>query len=62
MLDHAYKIMETLFEGAEAKILKIDDSRLKKVRLAKSYRLEQIDHKIRKFRTRREFKVLSKLP
>jgi Kae1-associated kinase Bud32 len=50
-----------LFEGAEAKIIKIDDFVLKKIRTEKTYRLEEIDKKIRKSRNKREFKILNKL-
>ena len=50
-----------LYEGAEAKILKIDENKLKKLRLEKKYRIEEIDSKLRRQRTRREFKVLTKL-
>lgn len=53
--------MKVLSEGAEAQILIVDDNILKKVRLPKNYRLEEIDTKLRKFRNRREFKVLTKL-
>ena len=48
-------------EGAEAKIVKVNDDILKKIRLPKTYRLEIIDKKLRKFRNKREFKVLQKL-
>lgn len=58
---HIYIYMKLLSEGAEAQILIINDTTLKKIRLPKTYRLEQIDTKLRKFRNRREFKVLSKL-
>lgn len=50
-----------LYEGAEAKILKIDEDKLKKVRLEKKYRIEEIDSRLRRQRTRREFKVLTRL-
>lgn len=53
--------MEIIAEGAEAKISKINNTTLKKERLAKKYRLEIIDNKLRKFRNKREFKVLTKL-
>lgn len=48
-------------QGAEAHIFKIGENTLKKVRLPKPYRLIEIDEKLRKFRNKREFKVLSKL-
>ncbi len=50
-----------LFEGAEAKIIKIDDNTIKKLRTAKTYRLPIIDEKLRKTRNKREFKILKKL-
>ncbi len=53
--------MEKLFEGAEAQIFEVNSDVLKKVRLEKTYRLPQIDVKLRKYRTKREFKVLTKL-
>jgi len=53
--------METIAEGAEAKIIKLDENILKKIRLPKTYRLEIIDRKLRKFRNKREFKILTKL-
>lgn len=53
--------MEMIAQGAEAQIFKVDENTLKKVRLAKPYRLKQIDEKLRKFRNKREFKVLIKL-
>jgi Kae1-associated kinase Bud32 len=53
--------MELLYEGAEAQILKVNDTTLKKIRLPKKYRIEILDKRLRKSRNRREFKVLSKL-
>lgn len=50
-----------LAQGAESKILKINETTLKKVREKKTYRIPEIDEKLRKFRNRREFKVLQKL-
>jgi len=52
--------MIKIAQGAEA-ILYQDGSRVMKERLSKSYRLPQIDAALRKFRTRREAKVLNKL-
>ena len=52
--------MLKIAQGAEAVLLQ-DKSRILKERLSKSYRLPQIDEYLRKFRTRREAKVLSKL-
>jgi len=53
--------MKLLSEGAEAKIFKIDEKIIKKVRIEKQYRLKQLDLKLRKSRNRREFKILNKL-
>ncbi|MBT3814450.1 Kae1-associated serine/threonine protein kinase [Candidatus Woesearchaeota archaeon] len=47
-------------QGAEAVVYK-DGSKVMKERVSKNYRLPQIDDSLRKFRTRREAKVLSKL-
>lgn len=55
------RMKEIINEGAEAQIIQIDSNILKKVRLPKSYRISQIDDKLRKSRNKREFKVLSKL-
>jgi Kae1-associated kinase Bud32 len=51
---------EQIDKGAEATILMDGDSVIKD-RVAKGYRLPEIDDKLRKFRTRREAKVLEKL-
>lgn len=53
--------MDLISEGAEAKIYLVSEGLLKKVRLPKKYRIEKLDKKLRKSRTRREFKVLTKL-
>lgn len=53
--------MDMIAEGAEAKILKLENGILKKIRMPKSYRLDVLDLKLRKSRNRREFKVLNKL-
>tara|TARA_Y100000310_G_scaffold72523_1_gene68579 strand:- start:3329 stop:3931 length:603 start_codon:yes stop_codon:yes gene_type:complete len=47
-------------QGAEAKLYQ-DNKEIIKHRLKKSYRIPEIDLPIRKFRTKREAKVLSKL-
>ena len=47
-------------KGAEATI-SIENNLILKHRVQKGYRLKQIDDKLRKFRTRREAKVLNKL-
>lgn len=52
--------MEIIGTGAEATIYKNKEEVIKS-RLEKSYRLKEIDEKLRKFRTRREAKVLSRL-
>jgi len=46
-------------EGAEAEVWQISNDFCEKIRLQKSYRIESLDFKLRKLRTRREFKVLS---
>lgn len=46
--------------GAEAVIRKVENNVVKD-RLSKSYRLSEIDNKLRKARTRREAKILTKL-
>ena len=51
--------MEIIAQGAEA-ILTRDGAVIKKERVKKSYRLEELDNKIRKLRTRREIKILQK--
>tara|TARA_Y100000310_G_C20426165_1_gene689179 strand:+ start:223 stop:831 length:609 start_codon:yes stop_codon:yes gene_type:complete len=52
--------MIKIAQGAEAVLFK-DRGTVIKERLSKSYRLPQIDESLRKFRTRREAKVLGKL-
>ena len=52
--------MKQIDKGAEATI-SIDGDSVLKDRVAKGYRLKEIDEKLRKFRTRREAKVLNKL-
>jgi Kae1-associated kinase Bud32 len=51
--------MKIIKQGAEA-ILYKEDGFLIKERIKKSYRIEEIDDKLRKFRTRREGKLLQK--
>lgn len=51
---------EVIDSGAEATI-SVDGKVVIKDRVAKEYRLNEIDDKLRKFRTRREAKVLDKL-
>ena len=52
--------MEKIAQGAEAVLFK-DRGEIIKERLSKNYRLPQIDESLRKFRTRREARVLRKL-
>ena len=47
-------------QGAEAKLF-LEDGRILKNRFPKSYRIREIDEKLRGFRTRREAKILQKL-
>ena len=52
--------MKTLIaQGAEAKIFK-EDNLVIKERIPKSYRIKELDDKIRKYRTRREINILEK--
>lgn len=51
---------KTLFQGAEAFILK-DKSKIIKQRVPKSYRIPVLDNKLRTQRTRKETKILEKL-
>ncbi|MDD5253806.1 MAG: KEOPS complex kinase/ATPase Bud32 [Candidatus Nanoarchaeia archaeon] len=52
--------MEILQQGAEAVIYK-DKNKVIKHRIKKEYRINEIDEKLRKFRTKREAKVLEKI-
>ncbi len=52
--------MKVIGEGAEARIER-DGSIVRKVRPEKQYRHPDLDHRLRRFRTRREAKVLSKV-
>lgn len=52
--------MLKIAHGAEA-VIYHDGSRIIKERLSKSYRLPQIDESLRRFRTRREAKILGRL-
>lgn len=52
--------METIAQGAEA-ILRKDNNKVIKERFSKKYRLAHLDESLRKFRTRREAKILQKL-
>jgi tRNA A-37 threonylcarbamoyl transferase component Bud32 len=53
--------MKKISKGAEATIYSDNDKIIKK-RTPKSYRIKEIDDKLRKSRTRREAKILQKLP
>lgn len=53
--------MDLVNEGAEAKIYLVNENTLEKVRISKKYRIEELDKKLRKLRTKREFKVLKLL-
>ena len=52
--------MEIIAQGAEA-VVYLEKGSIVKERVKKSYRLPQIDERLRKFRTNRETKVLKKL-
>ncbi len=52
--------MNIIAQGAEAIIYKID-GKIKKVRIEKSYRVPELDHKIRSSRTRHEAKIMNDL-
>ena len=52
--------MKTLSQGAEATI-RLQNSNILKIRTKKSYRIPQLDSKLRKTRTRQEAKILEKL-
>ena len=52
--------MELIAQGAEAKIYRTKEG-ISKDRIKKDYRIRQLDDSLRKFRTKREAKVLEKL-
>jgi Kae1-associated kinase Bud32 len=52
--------MEKIGAGAEA-IIYFEKNKAVKERIKKSYRIKRIDERLRKFRTRRETKILEKL-
>jgi TP53 regulating kinase-like protein len=54
--------MKILHRGAEAILYVNEQGKLVKERIKKSYRINQIDQKLRKFRTRREGKLLRNSP
>ena len=51
---------QIIAQGAEAKLF-LEDNKVIKNRFPKSYRIKEIDDKLRGFRTRREAKILQKL-
>jgi TP53 regulating kinase and related kinases len=53
--------MELISRGAEAEIY-LDKDKIIKKRIAKSYRIKELDSQLRKFRTKREAKIIQKLP
>lgn len=53
--------MKQISYGAEAEILQLDSSWLKKIRTVQEFRHPILDSRLRKRRTKREFKVLTKL-
>jgi TP53 regulating kinase-like protein len=53
--------MEFISRGAEAEIYR-DENKIKKIRSEKRYRLPAIDNTLRKSRTRKEAKILEKMP
>jgi Kae1-associated kinase Bud32 len=53
-------VKQTIAQGAEALLIKTSPTTLVKDRVPKSYRLPFLDQKIRKSRTRRETKILTK--
>lgn len=52
--------MNVNLKGAEATLTKIDDVLVKR-RFAKTYRVKELDERIRKLRTRSEFKIIKHL-
>ena len=52
--------MKLMAQGAEAKIY-LDKEKITKERFEKKYRIPEIDLKLRRFRTRRESKVIEKI-
>jgi len=52
--------MSMLSQGAEA-ILELNNNTVLKKRIAKGYRISQLDEKLRKLRTRQEARILEKL-
>ena len=55
-----YSMQKLIAQGAEAKLF-LEKEGILKNRFKKSYRIKEIDDKLRGFRTRREAKILQKL-
>lgn len=53
-------VKHLIAQGAEAKLF-LENNKIIKNRFPKSYRIKEIDNKLRGFRTRREAKILQKL-
>lgn len=53
--------MKLVTQGSEAKIYKVNNNILRKVRVSKTYRIEKVDREIRKSRNRIEFRILQKI-
>lgn len=53
--------MEKIIQQGAEGILYLKEGRLVKERISKGYRLKEIDERLRKFRTRREVKLLEKV-
>ncbi|MBW2976172.1 Kae1-associated serine/threonine protein kinase [Candidatus Woesearchaeota archaeon] len=52
--------MKLIAQGAESRLF-LEDNKIVKDRFRKTYRIREIDERLRKFRTKREAKVLEKL-
>ena len=52
--------MKLIAQGAESKLF-LDKNKVVKDRFRKTYRIKEIDERLRKFRTKREAKVIEKL-
>lgn len=59
-MEDGEKMKKFIAQGAEAKLF-LEDGRILKNRFQKNYRLQELDNRLRGFRTRREAKVLEKL-
>ncbi len=55
-----FKMQKLIAQGAESKLY-LKENRIIKDRFSKKYRIKEIDEKLRKFRTKREAKILEKL-